>query len=132
MAVDGTHLPFRPDTKTSAADYRNYKGWHSILAVAFVNSFHLFVDADVGAGKLWASACRARVSTALPCVLTCMYYVNRAAGRSGDNTVLTHSFLMGEINKDPVKWLGVDGCIAAGNTTSASLHPCVYTLYVHS
>ena len=51
MAVDGTHVPFRPDDSTTAIDYmyRNYKGWKSILAVAFVNSFFLFVDADVGA-----------------------------------------------------------------------------------
>ena len=41
MAVDGTHIPF-----SGGAEYRNYKG--SILAVAFVNSYYLFVGADVG------------------------------------------------------------------------------------
>ena len=54
-----------PDDKDTAIDYRNYKGWTSILAVAFVNSFHLFVDAAVG-----------------------------APGRSGDNTVLKDCWLM--------------------------------------
>ena len=54
-ACDGTHVPI----DTHESDYRNYKGWHSILTVAFVNSFHLFVSVDTG-----------------------------HAGRCGDNTVL--------------------------------------------
>ena len=79
MAVDGTHLPFRPERASTAPDFRNYKvfiissfllesgfimlflthtpmyiqGWHSILTAAFVNSFHLFVDADIGAGVMY-------------------------------------------------------------------------------
>jgi hypothetical protein len=52
MAVDGTHIPFAPPDEATRGDYRNYKGWYSILVLAFVNSFYLFVDADVGsAGK---------------------------------------------------------------------------------
>ena len=84
MAVDGTHVPFR-----GCADYRNYKGWTSILLVAFVTSFYTFVDGDVG-----------------------------AAGRSGDNTVLTSSWLLEEIKRDPLAWLGLDGAIAADGGAS--------------
>jgi len=35
MATDGTHIPH-----PGWPDYRNYKGWESILAVAFVDSFY--------------------------------------------------------------------------------------------
>ena len=84
MAVDGTHVPFRGNF-----DYRNYKGWTSILAVAFVNSFHLFVDADVG-----------------------------HAGRAGDNGVLASSWILQQINADPEAWLGKDGVIAADGGAS--------------
>jgi hypothetical protein len=83
MAVDGTHIPFAPPDEVTKGDYRNYKGWYSILVLAFVNSFHLFVDADVG-----------------------------AAGKSGDNTVMKTCWLMEEIRKDPEAWLGRDGMIA--------------------
>jgi len=85
MAVDGTHLPFRG----SMPDYRNYKGWESILLVAFVTSFYTFVDGDVG-----------------------------APGRAGDNTVLRQSWLMEQIRQDPEAWLGPDGCVAADGGAS--------------
>ena len=84
MACDGTHVPFK-----GGPDYRNYKGWESILVLGFVDSYHLFVDADVG-----------------------------AAGRSGDNTVLKYSWLLARINEDPVGWLGEDGVIAADGGAS--------------
>ena len=67
LACDGTHVPYR-----GGPDYRNSKGWPSILALGFVNSFHLFVDADVG-----------------------------AAGRAGDNSVLHNSWLLEQIKQDP-------------------------------
>jgi hypothetical protein len=89
MATDGTHVPFRPDNEATAIDYRNYKGWTSILAVAFVTSFFTFVDADVG-----------------------------AAGRSGDNTVLSDSWLMKQIAADREAWLGPNGVIAADGGAS--------------
>ena len=89
MATDGSHIPFRPDDAATAIDYRNYKGWTSILAVAFVTSFFTFVDADVG-----------------------------AAGRSGDNTVLTDSWLLKEIAANREAWLGADGVIAADGGAS--------------
>jgi hypothetical protein len=79
MAVDGSHVPF-----AGGPEYRNYKGWESILAVAFVNSYYLFVNADVG-----------------------------QAGCAGDNTVLSNSWMLKTIKSDPEAWLGVDGVIAA-------------------
>ena len=48
MAVDGTHVPYVPPIEKFRNEYKNYKGWMSILVVAFVNSFHFFVDVDVG------------------------------------------------------------------------------------
>mmetsp|Transcript_19881 Transcript_19881/g.50565 ORF Transcript_19881/g.50565 Transcript_19881/m.50565 type:complete len:309 (+) Transcript_19881:49-975(+) len=91
MACDGTHLPFR-----GGPEYRNYKGWTSILCVAFVTSFHTFVDADIG-----------------------------APGRSGDNTVLTDSAMMEAVNQDPVAWLGVDGVIAADGGVCLCVVACL-------
>ena len=84
QAVDGTHVPFR-----GGPDYRNYKGWTSILVLAWVNSFHLFVEGDVG-----------------------------AAGRAGDNGVLAGSWFMQQVRADPEAWLGKDGVIAADGGAS--------------
>ena len=86
MAVDGTHCPFR-----GGNDYRNYKGWSSILLLAFVDPFYCFIDGDVG-----------------------------ACGRAGDNTVLDTSWIMAQIRADPEAWLGIDGVIAADNGASDS------------
>lgn len=84
MAVDGTHVPFR-----GGPDYKNYKGWTSIMALAWVNSFYLFVDADVG-----------------------------AAGRAGDNGVLKSSHVLEQIIKNPEAWLGKHGMVAADGGAS--------------
>ena len=84
MAADGSHVPVR-----GGPDYRNYKGWTSILAFAFVDSFYMFIDADVG-----------------------------AAGRAGDNSVLAQSWLLEQIKADPEAWLGKDGVIAADGGAS--------------
>ena len=84
MACDGSHCPFR-----GGPDYRNYKGWESILAVAFASPFHTFIGADIG-----------------------------AAGKSGDNTVLKDSWLMAQIQADPEAWLGKDGMVAADSGAS--------------
>ena len=70
LVCDGTHCPFRPKSKAVAQDYKNYKGWTSILAVAFVDSFYRFFELDVG-----------------------------YPGRAGDNTVLAHSWLMEAIKQ---------------------------------
>ena len=82
MCVDGTHIPWRPYKVAHRSEYRNYKGWYSILCVAFVSPFHLFIDGDVG-----------------------------YPGRAGDNTVLNNSPLMDAIHADPEAWLGRDGLI---------------------
>ena len=65
-------------------DYHKYfKGWTSILAVAFVDSYYRFIfDVDVG-----------------------------YPGRAGDNTVLSRSPLMASIASEPDKWLGKGGVI---------------------
>jgi len=62
MACDGTHVPFKPPSRRTANDFKNYKGWESILVVAFDDSFYCFVDGAIG-----------------------------AAGKAGDNTVLQRS-----------------------------------------
>lgn len=79
LAVDGTHIPFK-----GGPDYKNYKGWESILDVSWVNSFYLFVDADVG-----------------------------YAGKCGDNGVIAQSALFAQIKADPEAWLGKDGVVSA-------------------
>jgi hypothetical protein len=85
LACDGSHVPFG----THHGDYRNYKGWYSILVLGFVNSFHLFVDGDVG-----------------------------YPGKAGDNTVLRHSWLLSQITADPDAWLGRDGVILGDSGAS--------------
>ena len=84
LAVDGSHIPFRPKNRSFFMDYHKYfKGWTSILAVAFVDSYYRFIfDVDVG-----------------------------YPGRAGDNTVLSRSPLMASIASEPDKWLGKGGVI---------------------
>ena len=83
LACDGTHVPFHPrGGKKIKKEYRNYKGWHSILVVAFVDSYYRFFDVDVG-----------------------------FPGRAGDNTVLSKSPFMRQLATDPKTWLGEDGVI---------------------
>eukprot|EP00967_Tisochrysis_lutea_P130023 scaffold224295_cov18-Tisochrysis_lutea.AAC.1 len=66
-------------------EFRNYKGWTSLLAVAFVDSFYLFVGADdVG-----------------------------QPGRSGDSAVLAESALLNKVKAYREAWLGEGGVIAA-------------------
>jgi len=90
MACDGSHVPFRPRCKKEhAKEYRNYKGWTSILAVAFVDSYYRFFDIDVG-----------------------------FPGKAGDNTVLKYNWLMAAIKEDPDKWLGKHGFILGDSGAS--------------
>ena len=89
MAVDGSHIPYVPQVERYRNDFKNYKGWMSILVVAFVNSFHFFVDAEVG-----------------------------ATGNSGDSRVLGESWLLREVKNRRVAWLGEDGVIAADGGAS--------------
>jgi hypothetical protein len=87
LACDGTHVRFI----TSDDDYRNYKGWHSILALAFVNSFHMFVHAEVG----WP-------------------------GRAGDNTALKHSKFMEAVRRHRQSWIGDDVIVGDGGATDGA------------
>ena len=89
LACDGTHTPFKPPNKKVALDYRNYKGWYSLLTVAFCDSFFRFFDIDVG-----------------------------YPGRAGDNTVLTRNWLMAAISADKDKWLGPSGVILGDSGAS--------------
>ena len=89
LACDGTHVPFHPKNKKTAQEYKNYKGWNSILGVAFVDSFYRFFEMHVG-----------------------------YPGRAGDNTVLNHFWLMKAIKEDPNKWLGPNGLILADSGAS--------------
>ena len=90
LAVDGTHTPYRPTEKHHAIDYRNYKGWSSLLSVAFVDSFYRFFD------------------------ISCGY-----PGRAGDNTVLGRGhWLMRELLSDREKWLGENGVVLGDSGAS--------------
>ena len=83
LACDGSHIAYKPrGGKKVKLQYRNYKGWTSILAVAFVDSYYRFFDLDVG-----------------------------YPGRAGDNTVLATNPLLASIQSDPDKWLGPNGVI---------------------
>ena len=89
LACDGSHIPYKPKGKKLAMEYRNFKGWQSILTVAFVDSFYCFYDIDVG-----------------------------YPGRAGDNTVLKHNWFMREVAKDPDRWLGPGGVILGDSGAS--------------
>ena len=89
MAVDGSHIPYVPQIEKFRNEYKNYKGWMSVLVLAFVNSFHLFVEADVG-----------------------------YPGKSGNNSVLGQSRFLEKINLARKDWLGEDGVIAADGGAS--------------
>lgn len=89
MAVDGSHVPYNPRDAANALDYKNYKGWTSILAVAFVNSQHLFVDVNVG-----------------------------ATGRAGDNTVLRSWDFVSRLQSNRDVWLGPGGVVAGDGGAS--------------
>jgi len=89
MAVDGTHVPYVPPIEKFRNEYKNYKGWMSILVVAFVNSFHFFVDVDVG-----------------------------YPGKAGDSSVLRDSRFLAKVSCDKAAWLGDDGVIAADSGAS--------------
>jgi len=81
-AVDGTHVPWQPDTELFMEHFHNYKGWYSILVVAVVNSFYMFVDADVG-----------------------------RPGRMSDSTACQLSNFHHQISLDREKWLGPSGVL---------------------
>jgi hypothetical protein len=83
LACDGSHVPYHPrGSKKKQEKYKNYKGWTSILAVCFVDSYYRFFDLHVG-----------------------------YPGRAGDNTVLSHWSLLQQMAEDPDTWLGPNGII---------------------
>ena len=91
LAVDGTHIPFSPPDGAQKDLWRNYKGWHSIHLLLYVNSFHLISFFTVG-----------------------------GTGRTSDNFALDQCPLMRRL-KDPQwrkRWLGEDGLIAGDGGTS--------------
>ena len=90
LAVDGTHIPFAP-IKGDKDVYRNYKGWHSILLVAYVNSMHLIVNPFVA-----------------------------GTGRTSDNGALKWCAFLQKLQnpEERVKWLGQDGLVAGDGGTS--------------
>ena len=89
LACDGSHVPFKPKSRGVYLDYRNYKGWTSILAVAFVDSYYRFWEMDVG-----------------------------FPGRAGDNTVLKRSAVMQAIAQDPEHYLGPGGLVLGDSGAS--------------
>ena len=89
LACDGSHVPFKPKNKKVAMEYRNYKGWYSILTVAFVDSFYRFFEVHVG-----------------------------YPGRAGDNTVLKHMKFMEDMTHDPELWLGPGGMVLGDSGAS--------------
>ena len=89
-AVDGTHVPFQPSSKVFMEDFHNYKGWYSILVVAVVNSFYMFVDAEVG-----------------------------HPGRMSDSTATLSSDFYHNFLQDREGWLGTNGMLISDGAFSA-------------
>ena len=89
LACDGSHVPFRPKNKKAAIEYRNFKGWTSILMVAFVDSYYRFFEVHVG-----------------------------YPGRAGDNTILARSKFMADLKSDPETWLGPGGVVLGDSGAS--------------
>ena len=71
MTVDGTHVPWVPDDARFREDYHNYKGWFSLLCLMFVDSFYMFVDAEIG-----------------------------HPGRASDMSITEHSWLLNQIHEN--------------------------------
>lgn len=82
MAGDGTHVPWRPDDAFTSEDFHNYKGWHSINVMAFVDSYYRFVEAEIG----WP-------------------------GRANDAGILDASAFVHSLRADRERWLGEDGIV---------------------
>jgi hypothetical protein len=89
LACDGSHVPHKPKNKKVAMEYRNYKGWYSILTVAFVDSYYRFFDVHVG-----------------------------YPGRAGDNTVLSRMQFMDQLKAAPDHWLGKGGVVLGDSGAS--------------
>jgi len=82
MTIDGTHVPWQPDTARFREDYHNYKGWHSVLCLMFVDSYYMFVDGEVG-----------------------------HPGRASDSSVADHSWMFYQLRHNREEWLGEGGLV---------------------
>jgi hypothetical protein len=107
--LDGTHVPYKPNSGEREDKYKNYKGWTSILCIALVNSYHCFVDIDVG----WP-------------------------GRMHDKTCTEYCRFWQEARLNPEGWLGKDGIILAESAwghgcdivvTPYTANPCTTSAY---
>ena len=90
-AVNGTHVPWQPDSEVSMEDFHNYKGWYSILCVAVVNSFYMFVDAEVG-----------------------------RPGRMSDSTATQNAAFFKGMTQDSEGWLGEHGILLSDGACGIS------------
>ena len=82
MTVDGTHVPWVPNDARFHEDYHNYKGWYLLSCLMFVNSFYMFVDAEIG-----------------------------HPGRASDVSIAEHSWILNQIRANRELWLGHDGIL---------------------
>ncbi len=73
-------MQWNPDKVCFREDYHNYKGWHSILCLMFVNSFSMFVDGEVG-----------------------------HPGRQSDSALSEHNWMFHQIHNNVEGWLGEGG-----------------------
>jgi hypothetical protein len=98
--IDGTHVPYTPNSGECEEDFKNYKNWTSLLCIAFINSFYLFVDIDVA----WP-------------------------GRMHDKTCTEHSNFWTQMHLEREKWLGRDGVMLADSAwnTGSELVMTPYT-----
>ena len=46
FCIDGTHIPYKPNSGEHAQDFKNYEQWTSLLCIGFINSLYLFVDLE--------------------------------------------------------------------------------------
>ena len=44
LCVDGSHIPYKPNSGEDEQAFMNYKQWTSLLCVGYINSLHLSVD----------------------------------------------------------------------------------------
>ena len=100
LAVDGTHVPWRPDDCMNKEDFHNYKGWHSLLTMAWVNSFYEFVETE-----------------------------NGHPGRANDAGVLQFSWFLQQLLQDRDAWLGPDGFVLGDGGTDGVAADIIMTPY---
>jgi hypothetical protein len=83
-AIDGTHVPYVPNSPAEALVCKNYNFWTSFLNIAVVNSYYCFVKLGVG----WP-------------------------GRFHDKTCTENSNFWFAMNARPETWLGKNGVALA-------------------